>query len=61
MPEWIHAIGIVNPIEYAVTAVRSILAVEPDFSGFATGFSVTLLFAGVTLYWAISAFKSYKD
>ncbi len=61
MPEWIHTIGIANPIEYAVSAVRSLLAAEPDFSQFATGFGVTLLFAIITLYWAISAFKGYRD
>jgi len=61
MPEWIHSIGFVNPIEYAVSAVRSILSTEPDFSGFMMGFTVTFLFAIGTLYWAISAFKAYRD
>ena len=61
MPEWIHTLGMVNPIEYAVSAVRAILATEVNFEVFAQGFGVTFLFAAGTLYWAISAFKAYRD
>ena len=61
MPEWIHTIAIVNPIEYAVSAVRAALSPTPVMSEFITGFGVTLLFALATLYWSISAFKATRD
>ncbi len=61
MPNWIHAIGSFNPIEYATSAVRAALSTTPDFHAFSIGFGVTLLFAVGTLYWAISAFKSIQD
>jgi len=61
MPEWIHTIAIVNPIEYAVSAVRAALAPEPMMAEFATGFGMTFLFAVGTLYWAISAFKAKRE
>ncbi len=61
MPEWIATIAVVNPIEYAVSAVRAILTSNIDWSAFSTGFIVTLLFAIGTLYWAVSAFKTLRD
>jgi len=61
MPEWIATIAVVNPIEYAVMAVRAILETEPQWDLFFKGFGVTLLFAIGTLYWAVSAFKTLRD
>jgi len=61
MPEWIHTIASVNPIQYATSAVRAALSVEPDMTTFLTGLGVTAAFAIATLYWAISAFKSIRD
>jgi len=61
MPDWIHTIAIVNPIEYAVSAVRAVLSPTPVMAEFVTGFVVTLLFALGTLYWSISAFKATRD
>lgn len=61
MPDWIHTIAIVNPIEYAVSAVRAALSPDPVLSEFVLGFGVTLAFAIGTTYWAISAFKETRD
>lgn len=61
MPDWIAIIAVVNPIEYAVTAVRAILEPNVDIAVFTQGFIVTLLFALATLYWSVSAFKALRD
>ncbi len=61
MPEWIASVAVINPIEYAVAAVRAILEPEIDWTLFSKGFVVTTLFAVGTLYWSISAFKALRD
>lgn len=61
MPEWIQYAALVNPIEYAVSAVRAILVGETDLSAFAQGAAVMVVFAAATLAWAISAFKASRD
>ena len=60
MPGWIRYITVINPIDYAVTSVRSVL-VESSGDPFAVGLIVLALFAVATLAWAISAFGSLKD
>jgi ABC-2 type transport system permease protein len=61
MPSWIHYIAMVNPVEYAVSAVRSVLSPTPDFIMFAKSGLIVFIVMGVTLAWAISAFKALRD
>lgn len=61
MPDWIQYISIINPITYAVEAVRAVLTATPDLAMFAKGFVIMLLFAGATLTWAVTAFNALRD
>ncbi len=61
MPDWIQFISLINPITYAVEAVRAVLAGTPDLAVFAQGLAVMVLFAGITLAWAVTAFNSLRD
>lgn len=61
MPDWIEYISLINPITYAVEAVRAVLVGPPDFAVFAQGFVVMLVFAGATLAWAVTAFNALRD
>ena len=61
MPDWIQFISLINPITYAVEAVRAVLVGPPDFATFSKGLAIMLLFAGITLSWAVTAFNSLRD
>jgi len=61
LPDWIQVISIINPITYAVEAVRAVLVGTPDLAVFAKGLVIMLLFAGITLTWAVTAFNSLRD
>lgn len=61
MPDWIQYISVINPITYAVEAVRAVLTGTPDLAVFAKGFVIMLLFAGATLTWAVTAFNALRD
>ncbi len=61
LPDWIQVISIINPITYAVEAVRAVLVGPPDLAVFAKGLAIMLLFAGITLTWAVTAFNSLRD
>lgn len=62
MPPWLHYAAMANPIEYAVTSVRAVLVTPaPAESSYLLGMVVTAAFAGVTLAWAISAFKTLRS
>jgi len=61
MPDWIQFISLINPITYAVEAVRAVLVGPPDFAVFSKGLAIMLLFAGITLSWAVTAFNSLRD
>jgi len=61
MPGWIHTLSLINPIEYAVDAVRAALSPTPNLGDFYIGFFVTFGFALATLYWSISAFRAIRD
>ena len=61
MPTWIQYIAMVNPINYAVDAVRAILIGTPDFNVYMTGLLVMFAFAGVTLIWAVRSFNALRD
>ncbi|HFD92787.1 MAG TPA: hypothetical protein ENJ22_05815 [Gammaproteobacteria bacterium] len=61
MPDWIEFISIINPITYAVEAVRAVLVGPPDFAIFAKGLVFMVLFAGISLTWAVTAFNSLRE
>ncbi|HFQ91363.1 MAG TPA: ABC transporter permease [Chromatiales bacterium] len=61
MPDWIEFISIINPITYAVEAVRAVLVGPPDFTLFSKGLVFMLLFAGIALTWAVTAFNSLRE
>ncbi|HHH36902.1 MAG TPA: hypothetical protein ENK48_08785 [Gammaproteobacteria bacterium] len=61
LPDWIQVISIINPITYAVEAVRAALAATPDLAVYGKGLAIMLFFAGVTLAWAVTAFNSLRD
>lgn len=61
MPDWIQYISVINPITYAVEAVRAVITSTPDLALFVQGFVVMLLFAGATLAWAVTAFNALRD
>lgn len=61
MPDWIQYISLVNPITYAVEAVRAVLIGPPDFAVYFKGLAVMLVFAGATLAWAVTAFNALRD
>ena len=61
MPDWIQFISLINPITYAVEAVRAVLVGPPDFAVFSKGLGIMVLFAGITLSWTVTAFNSLRD
>ncbi|TPW16781.1 MAG: antibiotic transport system permease protein [Halothiobacillaceae bacterium] len=62
MPDWISKLAAVNPINYAVEAVRTTMIGGPfDGSIYFQGLLVVTLFAAATLYWAVSAFNGLRD
>ena len=61
MPEWIHYVALVNPINYAVEAVRAVLVGAPDFAIYSQGLLALAIFAAATLAWAVNAFNSLRD
>ncbi|MDH5694754.1 MAG: ABC transporter permease [Gammaproteobacteria bacterium] len=61
MPQWIQSAAVVNPIQYAVEAVRAVLSGETNWEAFSTGFGITFAFMVITTYWAISAFTSSQE
>lgn len=52
MPEWIQWCAVVNPINYAVDAARTMLVGKGDWSVFGQGFAIVLVFAVLTFTWA---------
>ncbi len=61
MPDWIQYASVLNPITYAVEAVRAVISSSPDLSLYVKGFVVMLVFAGATLAWAVTAFNALRD
>ncbi len=61
MPGWIETISLVNPITYAVESVRAVLVGTPNYQEYGFGLVIILVFAGVSLAWAVSAFNSLRD
>ncbi|HHM06120.1 MAG TPA: ABC transporter permease [Gammaproteobacteria bacterium] len=61
MPAWIQYVATINPINYAVEAVRAVLVGTPDVGAFATPFLVLLVVTAVAVFWAVSAFNALRD
>lgn len=61
MPSWIETISLINPITYAVESVRAVLIGTPDLNTYGFGAIIMLVFAGVSLAWAVSAFNGLRD
>ena len=61
MPGWIETVSLINPITYAVESVRAVLVGTPDLSAYGFGAVIMLVFAGVSLAWAVSAFNGLRD
>jgi len=61
MPDWIQTIALINPISYAVEAIRTVLIDVPDMAVYTKGFVILLIFSGAALTWAVTAFNSLRD
>ena len=61
MPDWIAMVSLINPITYGVEAVRAVLVGAPDYAAYGFGATIMLVFAGVSLAWAVSAFNSLRE
>ncbi|VAW84251.1 ABC-type multidrug transport system, permease component [hydrothermal vent metagenome] len=61
MPDWIAFISQVNPINYAVEAVRGTMVGELNATDFFIGLGVVGTFAAVSLIWAVSVFNGLRD
>jgi ABC-2 type transport system permease protein len=61
MPDWIKFISKINPINYAVEAVRSVLVGSSDFSEFGFATLILALFTAAALWWAVTAFNTLRD
>lgn len=61
MPDWIEIISLINPITYAVESVRAVLVGAPNTNAYAFGIMIMVLFAGVSLAWAVRAFNGLRD
>lgn len=62
MPTWIQYVAVINPIDYAVEAVRAVLLGNgADGLSYLKGAGVLAVFAGATIAWAVSAFNAQRD
>ena len=61
MPDWIKYIATVNPINYAVEAVRDVLVGTPNVAGYGTAALILALFTVAAVWWAVAAFDSLRD
>jgi len=61
MPGWIETISLVNPITYAVESVRAVLVGTANYAAYGFDAVIILVFAGVSLAWAVNAFNGLRD
>jgi ABC-2 type transport system permease protein len=61
MPGWIETVSLINPITYAVESVRAVLIGAQDLHAYGFGALIMVVFAGVSLAWAVSAFNGLRD
>ena len=60
MPEWIKYVATINPINYAVEAVRAVLIDTPNFPDYGFAALILSLFTAAALWWAVSAFNDQR-
>jgi len=60
MPEWIQVCAVVNPINYAVDAARTMFVGKVDWLIYGKGFAIVLLFAVVAFTWANHTFMKSR-
>jgi len=61
MPDWIKYVTMINPINYAVEAVRAVLVATPNISAYGYATLILALFTAAALWWAVSAFDALRD
>lgn len=61
MPEWIKYVTVINPINYAVDAVRAVLVGTADISEYGFHALILTAFTVAALWWAVSAFNTLRD
>lgn len=61
MPAWMQMLANINPIEYAVVALRTVLLPPLDTSSLLLGLVVVAGFAFAMLYWSVTAFAALRD
>ena len=61
MPDWIKYIAMINPVNYAVEAVRAVLVSSPNVSNYASAALFLTLFTVAAVWWAVAAFNSQRD
>jgi ABC-2 type transport system permease protein len=60
MPEWIKYASMINPINYAVEAVRAVLVGTSNISDYSVAALILALFTAAALWWAVSAFNAQR-
>ena len=60
MPAWIKYISTINPINYAVEAVRTVLVGTSNFTDYGIAALILALFTTAALWWAVSAFGALR-
>ena len=61
MPEWIKYIAMINPVNYAVEAIRAVLVSAPAASNYGSSALILTLFTAAAVWWAVAAFNSQRD
>jgi ABC-2 type transport system permease protein len=61
MPAWIKYIATINPINYAVEAVRDVLIGHPNLSAYGTETLILSLFTAAAIWWAVASFDALRD
>jgi len=61
MPDWIKYVTTINPINYAVEAVRAVLVGTSHLSAYGTAVLILSLFTAAALWWAVAAFNALRD
>lgn len=61
MPDWIKYVTMINPINYAVEAVRAVLVGASNIPDYGFAALILTLFTAAALWWAVSAFNAQRD
>lgn len=61
LPNWIAALSVINPVQYAVEAMQMAFSGNWDTADFIRPMGLLLLFTGVTFGWAAWLFRKQRD